>query len=463
MSVKKLYSVLLIASLIVLSSLVTYSAEAAGIPKKAISTFDQWATTDLPKSPINNGFLKASSGNTPSYSTISASDVPDLSSTYAKLNAGKVPNPLLPDVVVRTNQTNTFGAYAQTFASIILGGDLNVGSNALTNSGHRVLMPSNSGTVCLTNQTGPCGPAGGVTSINTFTGAVNFVRSPGNTTISNSSGTMAVGLGPNVVITGGSAQTVSKALTLNSLILGGQMNLAGNTILNTNPITLPTVKTILVGINTTNTLTGKTFDVVGTGNALTSTGQVQGDLLKSDGSSFKRFAKGSALSYLRVNSVGTDLEYGESPIAIFKPSNESRSSSPNLLPDSDLTFTVSANKRYAIDGLILVSGTTTNAAATTVEIAIDVPSGTEYVDVLASTAPGTTILAHNLLTADLFPTKTSIAVPRFAITSVVLHVQGTLDIGSTGGTVALNWAQFTSSTSSTVVAKGSYLLLTPIG
>lgn len=167
---KTLYSVLLIASLIALSSVVTYSAEAAGIPKGAISITGQWATTDLPKGTMDNGFLKASTGNTPSYSTISAGDVPDLSSTYAKLNGGRVPNSLLPDAVVRTNQTNTFGAYAQTFASIILGGDLNIGPNALTNSGHRVLMPSNSGTVLLTNGslsslTGTLGSSVGVTTL----------------------------------------------------------------------------------------------------------------------------------------------------------------------------------------------------------------------------------------------------------------------------------------------------------
>ena len=52
------------------------------------------------------------------------------------------------------------------------------------------------------------------------------------------------------------------------------------------------------------------FDVAGTGNRLTSTSIALGDILKSDGTDFKRLARGSANQVLKVNSGGTDIEWG---------------------------------------------------------------------------------------------------------------------------------------------------------
>ena len=155
----------------VLSSLATYSAEAAGIPRKAISTFDKWATSDIPdlsssyqavggKNVANgyaglNGSTKISETQIPDLSPtyqkvtgknvangyaglngstkISETQIPDLSPTYQKvtgknaangyagLDSGtKVPTSLLPAVVVRTDQTNTFGAFDQLLMALHL-------------------------------------------------------------------------------------------------------------------------------------------------------------------------------------------------------------------------------------------------------------------------------------------------------------------------------------------------------
>src|SRR3990172_607005 len=51
------------------------------------------------------------------------------------------------------------------------------------------------------------------------------------------------------------------------------------------------------------------FDVAGIGNRLTSTSIALGDILKSDGTDFKRFARGGAGLVLKVNAGGTDLEW----------------------------------------------------------------------------------------------------------------------------------------------------------
>jgi len=72
-------------------------------------------------------------------------------------------------------------------------------------------------------------------------------------------------------------------------------------------LTLPDATDTLVARTTVDTITNKTINA--TSNTITDNAQALGDLLKNNGSSFVRFAKGSALQVLRVNSGGTDLEW----------------------------------------------------------------------------------------------------------------------------------------------------------
>lgn len=46
----------------VLASVVVYSADAAGIPKKAISTVGQFLTTDLPSTTVFNNIANSLTG-----------------------------------------------------------------------------------------------------------------------------------------------------------------------------------------------------------------------------------------------------------------------------------------------------------------------------------------------------------------------------------------------------------------
>lgn len=69
----------------------------------------------------------------------------------------------LPDqntTLAGLNVTQTFTG-TQTINSLKLGGDANVGSNALSNAGHKSSLPSTSGILCQTNQTTSCGTSSG--------------------------------------------------------------------------------------------------------------------------------------------------------------------------------------------------------------------------------------------------------------------------------------------------------------
>jgi hypothetical protein len=75
---------------------------------------------------------------------------------------------------------------------------------------------SNSTWVCAT-------VSSGVPSVNSFTSPINIVGQAGNTTITNSSGTITVGVGSNIITAGGAAQTISKQMTF-----GNNVNMGGN-------------------------------------------------------------------------------------------------------------------------------------------------------------------------------------------------------------------------------------------
>src|SRR6185436_12857523 len=68
-----------------------------------------------------------------------------------------------------------------------------------------------------------------------------------------------------------------------------------------------------VGTSDSQTLTAKVFNF--TDNTATSTSQAAGDILKNNATKWERFARGAANLPLKVNSGGTDIEYGVLPVA----------------------------------------------------------------------------------------------------------------------------------------------------
>jgi hypothetical protein len=65
---------------------------------------------------------------------------------------------------------------------------------------------------------------------------------------------------------------------------------------------------LLLGTTSTQTMTG-TGNIEVWNNYLTDNGMASGDLVKSNGTKFVRFATTTALSYVKVNAAGTDLEW----------------------------------------------------------------------------------------------------------------------------------------------------------
>lgn len=88
---------------------------------------------------------------------------------------------------------------------------------------------------------------------------------------------------------------------------GIRMVLAGFPTSSTKTITFPDQTGTVVLLSTVDTLTNKTINA--TNNTITDTSTAAGDLLKSNGTKFVRFARGSASQLLRVNAGGTDIEW----------------------------------------------------------------------------------------------------------------------------------------------------------
>jgi len=178
--VKNKNFILLAVLLVITSSIVVYSADAAGIPKKAISTVARFLESDL------------------------------------------------PTTTVFTDIANTFGAgQKQTFTSSSTTAGLNIVSSGSDPSSLA------DGDVWLNGATLKYRGSGAtkslvtsaITSINSDATAAQTIQgTAGNTTVSTSSGTTTVNTGTNVVVTGGSAQTITKGVTINSLTLGGAEN-----------------------------------------------------------------------------------------------------------------------------------------------------------------------------------------------------------------------------------------------
>ncbi len=138
---------------------------------------------------------------------------------------------------------------------------------------------------------------------------------------------------------------------------------------------------------------------------------------------------------------------------IRKPVDESVASSTALQNDDDLKVTLAANKTYIVDGAIFISSASANPGF---KMAFTVPTGATMDLGYSALSPGPGRLQAQGELLENSGTASQ-EIPMRANTPVVIHVSGTVKVGSTSGDVTLQWAQFTSDATAVKVMEGSYL------
>ena len=207
----------LVVSLVVLSTIVVYSADAAGIPKKAISLASRFIESDLPTTSVftdtantyNAGSKQTFQGSTSGTSGISLAGI---SGNPSSLTTGD----LWFNTAANVNAFKFFDVNSATQTIV---------STTATCSNNQVLKyQSASGTWACSSFL-----SAAVTSINTDNTAAQFFNQvTGNTTVTNQgTGQHTIDIGPNVVTTTGNngRQTFQKGLDFGS----GQTDYFGNT------------------------------------------------------------------------------------------------------------------------------------------------------------------------------------------------------------------------------------------
>ncbi|MBI4160711.1 MAG: LamG domain-containing protein [Candidatus Yanofskybacteria bacterium] len=134
-----------------------------------------------------------------------------------------------------------------------------------------------------------------------------------------------------------------------------------------------------------------------------------------------------------------------------KSSDESVTSSTTLQNDDELKLTLAANKTYTIDAVIFATSASSNPDF---KIAFTVPSGATMTLGYIAASPSNLLTQGELLSSS---GTASQVIPLRANASAVVLVKGTVVIASTGGDLTLQWAQFTSNATATVVKAGSYI------
>lgn len=139
--------------------------------------------------------------------------------------------------------------------------------------------------------------------------------------------------------------------------------------------------------------------------------------------------------------------------AVRKPANESVTKSATLQNDDALKLALVAGKTYVVDGVIFVSA---GKNIPDLRIAFAAPNGSDMVigyitDAVLQNGSGVLTQSN--------ASSRRIQVP--ASTSIPIAIKGTI-VAGTAGDLQLKWAQFTSSTNSVTVTKGSYLAIREI-
>jgi hypothetical protein len=161
------------------------------------------------------------------------------------------------------------------------------------------------------------------------------------------------------------------------------------------------------------------------------------------------FTVGQVLTAALVNSW-------LAPIAAYKASDESVTSSTVLQNDNDLVVAVAASCTYMLDLYVNYEGGTQGSSD--LKLGWTVPAGTTVTwGHIGVNTVGTITQASVATTSD--QTNTPSFGTNGAGNALSAFIRGTVLVSSTAGNLQLQWAQVTSSGTATKVKAGSYMLL----
>lgn len=182
----------------------------------------------------------------------------------------------------------------------------------------------------------------------------------------------------------------------------------------------------------------------------------QGDILYYNGTNFVRLPAGNNGEFLQTQGAGANPQWaaasgGGSWDIVRKTSTTSRSSTTVLAADPTLTFSLAANKIYAVRGLILVQ----TSSAPDFAYRLTGPASPTQIAIRreASAPPGTSV-------SDLFMTAFDGSDQSLqgsgTDTYGFIVIEGLISNGANAGSFTLEWAQRVSDVGNTSVLASSY-------
>jgi len=270
-----------------------------------------WLPTGIPSSPSGTGFATLTAGTYDATATANIRYTTQLQTDVDIQYKNGAITGNLHWVPTSVSKTITFPDITDTLVTLtttdtLTNKTLNATNNTFTDTGATLgdILAIVSGTKFTRLAKGVNGTFLGVSG-----GVLGYFTPSGSTPSGTGFATVTGGVfdaaaTANIRYTGGKLQTSVNIQFLNGGVTG---DLAWGPASTNKTITLPNASDTLVGQSTVDTLSNKTISA--SSNTITDTSIAVGDIMKSNGTSFVRFGRGTSLQVLRTNTGGTDLEW----------------------------------------------------------------------------------------------------------------------------------------------------------